>query len=94
MTNLTIWQLSELLRAGWAVQIIPAPPSDGRLSTQALVQFVRERAGVRDMDGENMVFPITDWINLSSFEIQFGEVVEEFYQQVFPLTDAGTALNA
>ncbi len=94
MTNLTIWQLSELLRAGWALQVMPVPPITGRIATQVMIQFVRQSASTGAIEGENLVFPITNWVQILSFEKEFGEVVEEFYQQVFPVPDASATLNA
>ncbi len=89
-----MWQLGELLRAGWRVQIVPVPAESGRSPSQALIQFSRARQGVPGTDDDDDLFPITAWIPLPAFEVEFGAAVDSFYEQVFPVPDIGAGLQA
>ena len=88
-----MWQLGELLRAGWRVQMIPVPGSAGRPLSQVMLQFLHDRTHGDELeDGEP--FPVTDWVSLSSFELDFAGAIDRFYATVFPVPDVGVGLQA
>ena len=85
----TLKQLTELIRMGWSVQIVPEASAFG--AVYASVVWSLKRDAVDEMlDGPIASLPMLQRVNLlSEGEGSFAECVAELHARVFPVSPFG-----
>ncbi len=81
--------LSELLRLGWRMQIVPVV-INGLTPLQATIVFSRQRSDLEQaLDGDDAL-PIIWHINLYNVTVEFPTVIAQMHRLVFPIPGDGT----